>query len=343
MENSIVHRDSRSRESVRYTPTGRALWSTNAVATLRAMLESCFQSFLTKSNVGRSPWTAVDALVGLRLTGLARPDLGVRRGRGRPPHIHRYKNFRNRTLGFSSDRLMRVALPFFALAIALNADSIGVAADGTCGAGSCPAVALPFNSSATLPVDFFVTLANGDTYLIDGSFSSSNGTNGGTFTASHLFQITYEGNATGGVSAADTVTVDAFFSFEASVSTTTAERDVIGAFSPTIAASSSASSCLNVVLGCAGPFDAPGSFDQSTSAFTLVSSGGAFEWDPSYTNNFGAGSAVGSYIVWGQTTALPPPSVPEPASLWLLVLGLSGIFVGRVTLGRTGARKAPGA
>jgi hypothetical protein len=40
------------------------------------LLVSCFQSFLTKSNVGRSPWTAVDALVDLRLTGLARPDLG---------------------------------------------------------------------------------------------------------------------------------------------------------------------------------------------------------------------------------------------------------------------------
>jgi hypothetical protein len=40
--------------------------------------EKCLnrQSFLTKPNVGRSPWTAVDALVGLR---------GVRRGRGRPP------------------------------------------------------------------------------------------------------------------------------------------------------------------------------------------------------------------------------------------------------------------
>src|SRR5580700_5511986 len=50
------------------------------------------------SNVGRSPWAAVDALGGLRLSGLARPDLGVRRGRGRPPHIHRYGNFRNRTL-----------------------------------------------------------------------------------------------------------------------------------------------------------------------------------------------------------------------------------------------------
>src|SRR5580658_2257584 len=66
-------------------------------ANLRPLV-ACFQSFLTKFNVGWSPWTAVDALVGLRLTGLARPDLGVRRGRGRPPHIHRYKNFRNRTL-----------------------------------------------------------------------------------------------------------------------------------------------------------------------------------------------------------------------------------------------------
>jgi len=36
--------------------------------------------------VGRSPGTAADALVGLRLSELAEPDQGVRRGRGRPPH-----------------------------------------------------------------------------------------------------------------------------------------------------------------------------------------------------------------------------------------------------------------
>src|SRR5580700_2079413 len=49
------------------------------------LLGSCFQSFLTKSDVGRSPWTAADALVGLRLTGLARPKLRIPRTRGRPP------------------------------------------------------------------------------------------------------------------------------------------------------------------------------------------------------------------------------------------------------------------
>src|SRR5580700_12077861 len=75
-------------------------------ANLRPLV-ACFQSFLTKFNVGWSPWTAVDALVGLRLTGLARPDLGVRRGRGRPPHIHRYKNFRNRTASLQLGRLGR--------------------------------------------------------------------------------------------------------------------------------------------------------------------------------------------------------------------------------------------
>jgi len=38
----------------------------------------CFQNFLTKSNVGRSPRTAADALVGFRWSTLARPDQGVR-------------------------------------------------------------------------------------------------------------------------------------------------------------------------------------------------------------------------------------------------------------------------
>jgi hypothetical protein len=36
--------------------------------------------------VGRSHWTAVDALVGLLFVLMAEPDQGVQRGRGRPPH-----------------------------------------------------------------------------------------------------------------------------------------------------------------------------------------------------------------------------------------------------------------
>jgi large subunit ribosomal protein L5 len=39
--------------------------------------------------VGRSPWTAADARVGLCFACYGEPDLGVRRGRGRPPHLKR--------------------------------------------------------------------------------------------------------------------------------------------------------------------------------------------------------------------------------------------------------------
>jgi hypothetical protein len=38
-----------------------------------------------KSNVGRTPWSAADAHVGLFVL-LTLPDQGVQRGRGRPPH-----------------------------------------------------------------------------------------------------------------------------------------------------------------------------------------------------------------------------------------------------------------
>ncbi|HUI53612.1 MAG TPA: hypothetical protein VLY04_01485 [Bryobacteraceae bacterium] len=154
------------------------------------------------------------------------------------------------------------------------------------------------------------------------------------FSVGHLFQVTHEGNAEGGPSAADTISVEQFDVVETTQSSVLFGRDLIGAFGSTIAASSSASSCVNGTLGCLGPITPPGAFDLTTSlSLTLDSSGNTFTYAPTFVNNFGAGSAVGSFIVWGQTTPLAAPT-PEPAGVELLALGLAAIVVGRARLRR---------
>jgi hypothetical protein len=186
-------------------------------------------------------------------------------------------------------------------------------------------------------VNFGVTLADGDEYIINGTFTGSNDGTGAGFLANHDFRVTYAGNANGGPSAADTVVVEGFYSFQTALASVGEGRGVIGSFGPTIAATSSASSCVNGAVACLGAFAPPGSFEQFSGAFTVNSAGGAFAYDPTFTSNFGAGSAVGSYILWGQTTAAPtlptPTSTPEPASAGLIALGVAGIFV-RLGAGR---------
>jgi hypothetical protein len=86
----------------------------------------------------------------------------------------------------------------FALAAALNASTIGVSVNGTCEGGSCPGLPLPFSTSETLPFDFLFTLANGDTFLIDGSFTDNNNCDGSTASNSYALQVTYEGKTFGG-------------------------------------------------------------------------------------------------------------------------------------------------
>lgn len=224
---------------------------------------------------------------------------------------------------------MAVALAGTLAVCRLEADTIGIAVNGVCEAGNCANPIISFNAMDTTQVDVTLTLADGDTYLVDGSLTGTNNSNGGGFSTGHNFQVTYEGNGSGGASQADTITVEAFYEFETTVSPVTFDRDVVGAFGPTIASSSSASSCVNGTLGCVGPVTPPGSFGPTTS-FPLSSSDDIFTFNPDFVNNFGAGSAVGSYIVWGQTAAIPAPT-PEPAFYpAVFALGLAGTLIGRL-------------
>jgi hypothetical protein len=157
-------------------------------------------------------------------------------------------------------------LVFVAFAAALNASSIGVAVNGVCEAGSCPPTSIPFNSTQTLPFNFTFGLPDGDTYLIYGSFTGTDNSNGSGASNAYDFQVTYEGNAIGGPSAADTITVQRDADFQTSISSADFVTTLLGAFSPGIAASSSASTCFGGTLACLGPATPPGSFDRTRSS-----------------------------------------------------------------------------
>jgi hypothetical protein len=220
----------------------------------------------------------------------------------------------NRSVCGPSRRLRRVPLGplacFFAMAVAMHASNpLGMAVDGVCRAGtSCPAVPLPYNASGTLSETLTHTLSNGDKYLINGSWTAENNSNGSNLGFEAIYQVTYEGNAAGGASAADTITVDWYSAFQTPYSLIGLKLYFDGAFSHNVSPSNSVAECINGPGSCAGPVMPPGSFYQ-TPYYSQNSSNGVWSVDATYTFNFGANSPVGSYIVIGQTTALHSPKI----------------------------------
>jgi len=205
------------------------------------------------------------------------------------------------------------------------ASDTGVTVNGTCIAGTCPATAIPIGVQDTVSFDYNLTLADGDNYLIYGSFTEDN--TSGAQSNTYAFQVVYEGNANGGTSLADTITVQRDAAFQSSAISEDFNTSLVGAFGGGISSTSSASSCFDATLGCLGPVSPPGSFSQSTT-FPLTSSGGAFLDNKTFVNSFGAGSPVGSYIVWGQTTPLTEPTVsPEPSALGYFGVAIAGLLV----------------
>jgi hypothetical protein len=201
---------------------------------------------------------------------------------------------------------------FLAFAAGSTANNyFGVSVDTKCLKGaSCPGTPLPYNTTNTLPVTFDFALPNGDKYLVNGTGWGSNNCCGTYVPFGALFQITYEGNSLGSPSAADTITIDWYGAFLVDqFSYCNCTFNLAGAFGPGMAASSSVTGCLNGAPNCQGPEIPPGSFNHGAVTYVVNVIGGTYHFDVSYTFKFGAGSAVGSYVVINQDTPLLAPTV----------------------------------
>ena len=80
----------------------------------------------------------------------------------------------------------------------------GVEFNGTCEVGSCPPSALPTGETSFVPFAFDVTLANDDSFRVEGTLSAANSSGGTSATSTQAFVVTYLGNPSGQASQADT-------------------------------------------------------------------------------------------------------------------------------------------
>lgn len=186
---------------------------------------------------------------------------------------------------------------------------MGIAVNGDCHVGECPPTAHSANSTVNTPVDFTITLANGDRFHVAGFDRQVN--HGCAVEAVMDVSVQYVGNPTGGASDTDNLDLDLYRSFTCTAKDPPTYRfDPSGRFSPNIAPSSSVEFTGRVSPELhAGPFAAPKAWGIEGFGKVPVS-GGAVQWQHTYSLVFGAGSHIGSYILLNQ--ARVPPRVPLP-------------------------------
>jgi len=185
-------------------------------------------------------------------------------------------------------------------------------ANGVCEVGQWPpppSETEPFGIVAE-PFNFTVTLDNGDLFQIVGSLNL-NSSGECSFGGGWPLSIQYVGNTVNGGanSQEDTVPIDVYYNVACNESLGGTDG-FSGSFSPDISPGSSAQ--LTWMTGSAqnsfGPFSAPNASNQSGSWTT--SAGGVIPIEGSFQAVFGAGSAVGSYILIFGAQA-PPPTSPK--------------------------------
>lgn len=206
------------------------------------------------------------------------------------------------------------------------ATELGIALNGACVAGACPAAGPVSNDTVSLSYSGTLTLADGDVYRAVVALTES----GAPLLGDRYIQMTYQGHqGDSGVQPLpttqnDVINVDIFRAWAATSKIGISEV-LTGTFADGIAATSSLSASMtdletgNIVADF-GRFDASSAVFAQALKFQLVSDGATALSKGSYELVFGAGSKVRASLTVGR-----PPTVPEPGTMALYLLGLVGL------------------
>jgi hypothetical protein len=193
------------------------------------------------------------------------------------------------------------------------ADPISFWLEGKLEAGTDPVTPLEVGPTASLPVLFTTSLANGDTYQIFGFITGSNG-GGANFGASEPFSIEYVGNDGGnGLTSVssrgtDTLTVDIYHSWRSLISTfNTMVGTSVTLMNTGFGSSAEETLKLGGQTTTFGPFSA--TVSEQLKTYTARISDPVIG-DNTYVSVFGLGSPVGAFI--GYHGGSPPAKKLPP-------------------------------